>query len=143
MAGKSCFKNPPQRAGNKILADTEETIVGIPVIVKPIEIQLALVAVNIQFGNIAVAIGIRPDRTDKNRLQPSVALPFQCCRGCILSEILKSAGWKRQVFYFLNIIRHPGRPYLAWLFRPKNNALEFGRPEPWPRTDPPTVQFIF
>ena len=127
---KAVLKTRSKRAGNKILADTEETIVGIPVIVKPIEVKLTLIAVNIQIRNIAVAIGIVPNRADENHFQPSKSPPFQCCQSCILFEIFKSASWKCQVFYFLKTIFSTLAGQIWPAIPTKNNVLEFGRPKP-------------
>ena len=40
------------------MANTEETVVGIPVIVPPIEVQVALGIVPVEVRNIAVAIDL-------------------------------------------------------------------------------------
>jgi hypothetical protein len=80
--GKNYFKNPPQvKRENKLLADTEETILSIPIIVKVIEVELAIVVINIEIRNLTIVIGIMPNGANKNRFQPSGAPPLQYCRG--------------------------------------------------------------
>ena len=45
------------------MANTEETVVGIPVIAQPIEVQVALGIVPVEICTVAVVIRILPDRT--------------------------------------------------------------------------------
>jgi len=52
---------------NKKLADTKEAIMSIPVIIKPIEFKLTLVAIDVQIRHIAIAISIVPNGTDEKR----------------------------------------------------------------------------
>ena len=52
---------------NKKLADTKEAIMIIPVIIKPIEVKLTLVAIHVQIRHVTIAISIAPDRTDEKR----------------------------------------------------------------------------
>ena len=52
---------------NKKLADTKEAIMSIPVIIKPIEVKLTLVAIDVQIRHMTIAISIAPDRTDEKR----------------------------------------------------------------------------
>jgi len=43
------------------LADSGETVVVVPVVVEPVEVELALAVPVIEHRNVAVAIGIAPD----------------------------------------------------------------------------------
>jgi len=45
----------------KILADGQEPAVIVPVVVVPVEVQVALVAVPVQVGHVAVAVRVHPD----------------------------------------------------------------------------------
>ena len=45
----------------KLLADREETIDVVPVIVVPVEVQVALGAVPVEVGHVAVTVRIHPD----------------------------------------------------------------------------------
>ena len=47
----------------KTIAETDETIVGVPVIVEPIEVQVPLVIVPVQVRDVAVAVRVLPERT--------------------------------------------------------------------------------
>jgi len=55
---------------NKLLADTEEPIMSIPIIVKVAEVELAIVVIDVETGNITIVIGIAPNGANKNRFQP-------------------------------------------------------------------------
>lgn len=48
----------------KRVSDREKTIVWIPVILEPIEVEVPLVAIVSGFGNVPVAVRILPDRTN-------------------------------------------------------------------------------
>ena len=52
---------------NKKLADTKEAIMIIPVIIKPIEVKLTLVAIDIQIRHVTIVISIAPNGTDEKR----------------------------------------------------------------------------
>lgn len=45
-----------------ILADGQETIVVIPVVLEPIQIEVPLVGIAPEIGNVPVAIPVLPDR---------------------------------------------------------------------------------
>jgi len=79
---KIILKNPPHlKRENKLLADTEETTTGSPIIVKVVEVELAIVVIDIKIRNLTIVIGIAPNGANKNRFQPSGAPPLQYCRG--------------------------------------------------------------
>jgi len=52
---------------NKKLADTKDAIMSIPVIIKPIEVKLTLVAIDVQIRHVAIVISIVPNGTDEKR----------------------------------------------------------------------------
>jgi len=47
----------------KIVADSQETIVVVPVIVKPVQVQVTLALVVVKIGHVAVAVH-EADRTN-------------------------------------------------------------------------------
>ena len=57
------------------VADNKEPIVGIPVIVEPIEVELALRAILVEIRHIAVAVDLGDGALYE---KPSVALPPDC-----------------------------------------------------------------
>lgn len=44
-----------------ICADSEETIVAVPVVVEPVEVQVPLRVVPVEVRDVAVAIGVPPE----------------------------------------------------------------------------------
>lgn len=57
-------KLPPFNSGRmKIVADSQETIVVVPVIVKPVQVQVTLALVVVKIGHVAVAVH-EADRTN-------------------------------------------------------------------------------
>jgi len=59
--------NPPSWAGKiKRVAESDETIVLVPIVLKPVEVQVTLAAVPIQVRNVEVTIRVPPDRNTQN-----------------------------------------------------------------------------
>jgi len=58
-----------------IVANSQEAIVGVPIIVPPIEVEVPLRAVLVQVRDIAVAIDLANGALCK---KPSVTLPPEC-----------------------------------------------------------------
>ncbi len=54
------------RGRTKRIAAGKETIVLVPPIVKPVEVQVALVGIVPKFGNVAVAVAVLPDGIVQN-----------------------------------------------------------------------------
>ncbi len=44
------------------LADRQKTIVGVPVVVEPVEVEVPLGVVPVEVGNVAVAVLVLPDQ---------------------------------------------------------------------------------
>jgi len=111
------------------LADSQEAIVVIPVIVKPVEVEVTLGVVPVEVRHIAITIAIDPRRAAKMYKISSTAPPFEYSRGCILFEKFISP-----IFYtkFI-IIKHTNNTLnkavtlfiLAYLI-----CLDFNRPKP-------------
>lgn len=59
-----------------IVANTEETVVGIPVIVPPIKVQVALGIVPVEIRNVAVAIDLADGALCKKLSMPLPADNF-------------------------------------------------------------------
>lgn len=68
----------------KRVADDEETVVLVPIVVVPVQVQLPLVIPPVQAGDVAVAIRVMPDRAPAMYKVPSVPLPIEYSLGCIL-----------------------------------------------------------
>jgi hypothetical protein len=49
-------------AGEKIVSDGSEAIVGIPVIAPVVEVELAIITVQVQVRHIAIAIEVAPKK---------------------------------------------------------------------------------
>ena len=55
-------KTPVKQNGRKkIVTESEETVVSIPLVLKPIEVELAVVRVAIEVRTVEVAVRILPD----------------------------------------------------------------------------------
>ena len=65
---------------SSIIANPEETIVGIPVVVEPIEVEVALRTVLVEIRHMAVAINLSNGTLCK---RPSVPPPTDFSKGCI------------------------------------------------------------
>lgn len=63
-----------------IIANPKETIVGIPVVIKRIEVEVALRTVLVEIRNMAVAINLGNGTLCK---RPSVPPPTDFSKGCI------------------------------------------------------------
>ena len=76
--------NSPDESGEKIkrVSRAEKTIVGVPVILEPIEVEVPALAIPVEVRNIVVAIRVLPDRCVKNHQChcPSIRL-------CVLSGL--------------------------------------------------------
>ncbi|HLC69675.1 MAG TPA: hypothetical protein VJH75_01360 [Patescibacteria group bacterium] len=66
------------------LADGEEAAVLVPVVVEPVEVEVAPGAVPVEVGHVAVAVRVDPGRAVKIYKISSAPLPFEYSRGCIL-----------------------------------------------------------
>ena len=60
----------------KRIAETQETIVRVPVILEPVEVQIPLLAVPVEVRDVAVAVPVLPDQCAKYHLNhcPSITL---------------------------------------------------------------------
>ena len=80
MAGNvSCYtkprKNNKKSRGNSISSEGEEATIAIPVIVPPVEIEVALRAVPVEIHHVTVVV----DHTGRALYEiPSLALPLEC-----------------------------------------------------------------
>lgn len=63
------------------VAKGEKTIVIVPFIVPPIEVKIPLRTVLIEVGDIAVVIDLAGRASCET---PSIPLPLECSRGCIV-----------------------------------------------------------
>ena len=79
------------------VSDGEETVVLVPPVLEPVEVEVPLVGVAPEIRDVAVAIQMPPDRLYKI---PSIPPPFECSRGCIVFGALKPAGILYQVASF-------------------------------------------
>lgn len=89
----------------KRLADGQEPIDLVPVVVVPVQVQLPLVVVPVEVGEVAVAVLVHEVRAVNLRGRPSAPLPVEFSLGCILFGVLKPANLPRQVFSFLGFIK--------------------------------------
>ncbi len=64
----------------KRFSGTNQTIVRVPVIVEPIEVQVPALTIPIEVRDVAVAVGILPDLYKT----PSAPLPIEYSLGCIV-----------------------------------------------------------
>ena len=68
------------------LADGQKAAVLVPVVVEPIEVELAVGTVPVEVDHIAVAVPVDPRGAVKKYKIPSISLPLEYSRGCILFE---------------------------------------------------------
>ena len=50
----------------KKVAEADEAVVGVEVVVDPVEVQVPLLTISVEARHVAVAIGIHPDRNVQN-----------------------------------------------------------------------------
>ncbi|MFH1145363.1 MAG: hypothetical protein V1707_00140 [bacterium] len=87
----------------KILAESEKTVIVIPVIVKPIQVQLTLIDVLVQNTNVAVTVRIKPSRT---RALPSIPPPIEYSLGCIVFGDVVSLAQRAKFLHDYNHDQH-------------------------------------
>ena len=86
----------------KRVSGTGQTIIGVEVIVKPIEVQDPLLTIEVEIRDIAVAIRSLPDEMYEI---PSLPPPIEYSPGCIVFGTSKSSGISHQVASFLKFLR--------------------------------------
>ncbi len=67
----------------KKVARTKQTIVVVEVVLKPVEVQVPLLAIPVEVRDIAVVVAIVPVMCKV----PSISLPIEYSLGCILFGI--------------------------------------------------------
>lgn len=65
------------------LADSKKTVIVIPVVVKPIEVEVTLGVVPVEVGHVTITIRVNPGRAVKMYKILSIAPPFEYSRSCI------------------------------------------------------------
>lgn len=88
----------------KRLADGQEPVDLVPIVVVPVQVEVPLVVVPVEVGEVAVAVRVHPVRAVNLRERPSAPLPVECSPGCILFGVFKPPDLPRQVFSFLGFI---------------------------------------
>ncbi|MFZ2189512.1 MAG: hypothetical protein WA057_01440 [Candidatus Magasanikiibacteriota bacterium] len=66
------------------LADGQEAADVVPVVVEPVEVELAVGNVPVEVGHVAVAVRVDPGGAVKTYKTPSISPPFEYSQGCIL-----------------------------------------------------------
>lgn len=70
----------------KRLSDGGKSVVLVPLVLEPIEVEVPLAGVTPEIRDVAIAIAVLSDRLCNISSMP---LPFECSQGCILFGTLK------------------------------------------------------
>lgn len=123
MDGLKAYKKKlPDKSGRmKKVARTKQTIVTVEIVLKPVEVQIPLLAVPVEVNHIAVAVAIAPVVCKT----PSIPLPLEYSRSCILFGVLKPTSILHRVSSFLEIkLARWEKPWPLplWHSLPRNSA---------------------
>ncbi|MDO9509938.1 MAG: hypothetical protein Q7J14_01465 [Candidatus Magasanikbacteria bacterium] len=113
------------------LADSKEAIVVIPIVAKPVEVEVevTLGVVPVEIGHMAITIRVNPGRAVKMYKISSIALPFEYSRGCILFENFISPIFYTK-FIILKYRNSTLSKALALFILAYLIYLDFNRPKP-------------
>ncbi|MBU4314956.1 hypothetical protein KJ673_00960 [Patescibacteria group bacterium] len=82
------------------LADGQEPIVLVPVVVIPVEVELAVGTVPVEVGRVAVAVAVDPGGAVKIYKMSSMPPPIKYSPGCILFEKIIPLTSYTKYFHF-------------------------------------------
>ncbi len=99
------------RVKMKRVADGEETAVLIPVVVAPVQVEVALRAVPVEVGHVAVAVRIDPGRAVKCGIcRLCHCLPI-ARHGCILFGDVIPLTYSTKYFHGITVTALYGKPW--------------------------------